>query len=65
MRKLRRASKLHLLDDALKFPRSPDFCYGESLLQEIILMSIPQQPNIRLVNAPITAILMLIQYRSA
>src|SRR3954466_1435876 len=27
------------------------FCYGESLLQEIIAMSIPQQPNIRLVNA--------------
>jgi hypothetical protein len=40
-----------LLDTAPKFPRSADFCYGESLLQEIISMSIPQQPNIRLVNA--------------
>src|SRR3954471_2346048 len=28
------------------------FCYGESLLQETISMSITQQPNIRLVNAP-------------
>jgi Protein of unknown function (DUF3467) len=27
------------------------FCYGESLLQETNAMSIPQQPNIRLVNA--------------
>src|ERR1700731_28935 len=35
----------------LRFPRSPLFCYGESLLQEINAMSIPQQPNIRLVNA--------------
>jgi hypothetical protein len=35
----------------LRFPRSPLFCYGESLLQEINPMSIPQQPNIRLVNA--------------
>jgi hypothetical protein len=34
------------------FPRSPDFCYGERLLQEIIPMTIQQQPNIRLVNAP-------------
>jgi hypothetical protein len=33
------------------YPRSPDFCYGESLLQEIIPMTIQQQPNIRLVNA--------------
>jgi flagellar protein FlaG len=34
------------------YPRLPDFCYGESLLQEIIPMTIQQQPNIRLVNAP-------------
>jgi hypothetical protein len=34
-----------------RFPRSPLFCYGETLLQEINVMSIPQQPNIRLVNA--------------
>jgi hypothetical protein len=33
------------------FPRLPFFCYGESLLQENNAMSIPQQPNIRLVNA--------------
>jgi flagellar protein FlaG len=33
------------------YPRSPDFCYGESLLEESDTMSIPQQPNIRLVNA--------------
>jgi hypothetical protein len=33
------------------FPRLPVFWYGESLLQEINLMSIPQQPNIRLVNS--------------
>jgi len=33
------------------YPRSPDFCYGESLLEESDPMSIPQQPNIRLVNA--------------
>jgi flagellar protein FlaG len=33
------------------YPRSPDFCYGESLLEESATMSIPQQPNIRLVNA--------------
>lgn len=38
-------------ETALRVPRSPDFCYGESLLQEINAMSIPQQPNIRLVNA--------------
>jgi hypothetical protein len=36
----------------LRFPRLPHFCYGESLLQEIIPMTIQQQPNIRLVNAP-------------
>jgi hypothetical protein len=48
MRKLRRAP---MAESLLRVPRSPDFCYGESLLQEIILMSIPQQPNIRLVNA--------------
>ena|SRR5579859_4967077 len=34
------------------YPRLPDFCYGESLLQESISMSITQQPNIRLVNSP-------------
>src|SRR6266478_2914105 len=33
------------------FPPSPYFCYGESLLEESDTMSIPQQPNIRLVNA--------------
>jgi hypothetical protein len=38
-------------ESALRFPRSPDFCYGESLLQENISMTIQQQPNIRLVNA--------------
>jgi hypothetical protein len=27
------------------------FCYGESLLEESDIMSIPQQPNVRLVNA--------------
>src|SRR5690242_7147707 len=26
------------------YPRSPDFCYGESLLEESATMSIPQQP---------------------
>jgi hypothetical protein len=33
-------------------PAFAHFCYGESLLQEIISMTIQQQPNIRLVNAP-------------
>jgi hypothetical protein len=40
-----------MTESALRFPRSPDFCYGESLLQENISMTIQQQPNIRLVNA--------------
>jgi hypothetical protein len=40
-----------MAESALRFPRSPDFCYGESLLQENISMTIQQQPNIRLVNA--------------
>src|SRR6476659_7570210 len=48
MRKSRRALKT---EGTLRFPRSPHFCYGESLLQEIHAMSIPLQPNIRLVNA--------------
>src|ERR1700704_5834995 len=34
----------------LQFPRSPLFCYRETLPEENV-MSIPQQPNIRLVNA--------------
>jgi uncharacterized protein DUF3467 len=33
------------------YPRLPDFCYGESLIEESDTMSTPQQPNIRLVNA--------------
>jgi hypothetical protein len=36
----------------LRFTHLPNFCYGESLLQEIFPMTIQQQPNIRLVNAP-------------
>jgi flagellar protein FlaG len=51
MRKLRRALSNRVCGKAFKFPPSPDFCYGESLLQETIAMTIPQQPNIRLVNA--------------
>src|SRR5215471_846427 len=36
---------------AMRFPRLPYICYGESLLEENEPMSIPAQPNIRLVNA--------------
>ncbi|MGC2743323.1 MAG: DUF3467 domain-containing protein [Candidatus Angelobacter sp.] len=40
-----------MIEAGVLLPAFPDFCYGESSLQEIIPMSIPQQPNIRLVNA--------------
>jgi hypothetical protein len=38
-------------ETALRVPRSPDFCYGEVYFRRSFLMTIQQQPNIRLVNA--------------
>jgi hypothetical protein len=38
-------------ETALRVPRSPDFCYGEAYFRRSFLMTIQQQPNIRLVNA--------------
>src|SRR5215470_13051775 len=35
----------------MRFPRLAHFCYGESLPEESDPMSIPAQPNIRLINA--------------